>query len=295
MLTADEVDRRAAQAFVQSVYDVSVAVQPEDWYAAERTAARGGERRVGTCDWYLAPPALALGGKNRELLLLGEEDRLLTNSREAERQISFKEDVPRLSFEKKRRLSSDKDGQLRPVEEGRRSSSASYSQSSNEGISRRRSEQRRPNNEEQPPRQLNAVEQRQATSPGNDGKQDGSRKTRNYVFVFYNPASGDNAANVLADPALSRAVLYYGTKCVQLNLFDIRSPELGKNPGFLKLKKIVDETEASRLETSIRVVVGGGDGTVMWCISELRSYDIDLRRVAIGVIPFGTGDWESFC
>eukprot|EP00928_Gymnodinium_smaydae_P017906 TRINITY_DN16831_c0_g1_i1.p1 TRINITY_DN16831_c0_g1~~TRINITY_DN16831_c0_g1_i1.p1 ORF type:complete len:495 (-),score=110.30 TRINITY_DN16831_c0_g1_i1:141-1427(-) len=41
---------------------------------------------------------------------------------------------------------------------------------------------------------------------------------------------------------------------------------------------------------AVRVIVGGGDGTVMWVITELVSHGIDVGRVALGVIPFGTGN-----
>ena len=36
-----------------------------------------------------------------------------------------------------------------------------------------------------------------------------------------------------------------------------------------------------------RVIVCGGDGTVMWVITELETHDINLEGVAIGVVPFG--------
>jgi diacylglycerol kinase (ATP) len=37
-------------------------------------------------------------------------------------------------------------------------------------------------------------------------------------------------------------------------------------------------------------MVAGGDGTVMWVISEMTKTGIDARRVAVGHIPFGTGN-----
>lgn len=39
----------------------------------------------------------------------------------------------------------------------------------------------------------------------------------------------------------------------------------------------------------IRVLVAGGDGTVMWCASEAEAHQIDPNRIALGVIPYGTG------
>ena len=39
-----------------------------------------------------------------------------------------------------------------------------------------------------------------------------------------------------------------------------------------------------------RVIIAGGDGSVMWVVDELIKNDIDLKRCACGIIPFGTGN-----
>jgi len=41
---------------------------------------------------------------------------------------------------------------------------------------------------------------------------------------------------------------------------------------------------------NLRVVVGGGDGTVLWVVNEMIKTGIDLNSVPIGIIPFGTGN-----
>ena len=43
-------------------------------------------------------------------------------------------------------------------------------------------------------------------------------------------------------------------------------------------------------EMNTRVIVCGGDGTVMWVVEELVKHQIDLTRCPIGIIPFGTGN-----
>ncbi|EPR61591.1 diacylglycerol kinase accessory domain (presumed) domain-containing protein [Toxoplasma gondii GT1] len=40
----------------------------------------------------------------------------------------------------------------------------------------------------------------------------------------------------------------------------------------------------------IRVLVAGGDGTVMWCAAEADAHRIDPMKIAFGVIPYGTGN-----
>lgn len=37
-------------------------------------------------------------------------------------------------------------------------------------------------------------------------------------------------------------------------------------------------------------VVCGGDGTIMWVVSEFKKYDIDPVYTPIAVIPLGTGN-----
>ncbi|PFH34637.1 diacylglycerol kinase accessory domain (presumed) domain-containing protein [Besnoitia besnoiti] len=43
-------------------------------------------------------------------------------------------------------------------------------------------------------------------------------------------------------------------------------------------------------EDVIRVLVAGGDGTVMWCAAEAEAHHIDPMKIAFGVIPYGTGN-----
>eukprot|EP00922_Rhytidocystis_sp_ex-Travisia-forbesii_P051628 GHVS01076575.1.p1 GENE.GHVS01076575.1~~GHVS01076575.1.p1 ORF type:complete len:582 (-),score=169.80 GHVS01076575.1:203-1948(-) len=63
-----------------------------------------------------------------------------------------------------------------------------------------------------------------------------------------------------------------------------------------KTKKVEPDNKKKRKDSNsscakpIRVLVAGGDGTVMWCASELWAHDIDDSKVAVGVIPYGTGN-----
>jgi diacylglycerol kinase (ATP) len=38
------------------------------------------------------------------------------------------------------------------------------------------------------------------------------------------------------------------------------------------------------------VIVGGGDGTVMWVVEEMKKYKLDFEKCPLGTIPFGTGN-----
>lgn len=138
-----------------------------------------------------------------------------------------------------------------------------------------------------------------------------------FVFVFYNPCSGGNAASILASPELQRGILWFGDKIVvSLQLYDIRLGDSANKIGFLRLRETVKLISKQApyyyypdvsspffgwvLDPTIRVVAGGGDGTVVWCVSEIRAHSIPLESIAIGVIPFGTGNdfarvlgWQS--
>lgn len=100
-------------------------------------------------------------------------------------------------------------------------------------------------------------------------------------FIFVNPKSGGNAASVFLpekDPQVN-----LGDAVV--NVYPINEGERKRKPGFLKLKSTVAATARP-----VKIIVAGGDGTVMWCLSELEQHEIPLSNVVIGVLPFGTGN-----
>jgi diacylglycerol kinase (ATP) len=57
-----------------------------------------------------------------------------------------------------------------------------------------------------------------------------------------------------------------------------------KKVGFSKLKKALDEKKEPIL------VICGGDGTVMWVVTELSQFEIDHLKVPMAIIPLGTGN-----
>lgn len=50
------------------------------------------------------------------------------------------------------------------------------------------------------------------------------------------------------------------------------------------------KAEQNKGNRNVRVVVGGGDGTVLWAVEEMLKAGIDFNNLALGVIPFGTGN-----
>ena len=70
---------------------------------------------------------------------------------------------------------------------------------------------------------------------------------------------------------------------VTLNLFDMKNDEQRKE-GFTMLAKTVEE------ERKVILVICGGDGTVMWVVTELQTFNIDHSKVPIAMLPLGTGN-----
>ncbi|SIO73746.1 diacylglycerol kinase [Babesia microti strain RI] len=106
---------------------------------------------------------------------------------------------------------------------------------------------------------------------------------QNTVYIFYNLKSGGNCAPHFNSSSIQNVI--FQEPCCQIFIFDITIGESGLKPGFLDLK--------SRLENfkcEVRIIVVGGDGTVLWCLSELDAHGINYDKVSIGVVPYGTGN-----
>ncbi|OEH79979.1 diacylglycerol kinase accessory domain domain-containing protein [Cyclospora cayetanensis] len=118
-----------------------------------------------------------------------------------------------------------------------------------------------------------------------------------YVFIFTNPSSGGNKASAFTRTGVSRLTLTepYSAK---IFIYDIREGPSGGKPGFLLLKAIsarkgvhgdLRPSSAAEKDT-IRILVAGGDGTVMWCLDEMKITGVDSEVCAVGVVPYGTGN-----
>jgi len=112
------------------------------------------------------------------------------------------------------------------------------------------------------------------------------------VFVFVNPTAGGGGATAylqaLAAPGGPLLLDLGGCLGrVELRGFSLLEGCSGRKPGFLEVKSLSEAVDA---EVPIRVMVAGGDGAVVWALSELIETGVDMRRVAIGHIPFGTGN-----
>lgn len=110
-----------------------------------------------------------------------------------------------------------------------------------------------------------------------------------HVIIFVNPSAGGNrAAEYLQHGSSEPLEVKEIGLSAYLRIYNIRDGESGLKPGFLLVKELSKQVEGE--EDSIRVMVAGGDGTVMWALSELIKSEVDMTKVAVGHIPFGTGN-----
>ena len=110
------------------------------------------------------------------------------------------------------------------------------------------------------------------------------------IHIFFNPSSGGNQGKDLLSAQTRSLKIPAGIMDdVTIRMWDIRTGESGKKPGFLRIKE--ESTNSTcHLPPAIRVIAAGGDGTVMWVISEALLHNLTNADVVFGTIPFGTGN-----
>lgn len=58
----------------------------------------------------------------------------------------------------------------------------------------------------------------------------------------------------------------------------------------MKLEEVIILIKLSVIVSMVKVIIGGGDGTVMWLIEDLKNSDIDIRKCIFGVVPLGNSN-----
>jgi len=100
-----------------------------------------------------------------------------------------------------------------------------------------------------------------------------------------NPKSGGNKGEIFLQAPQPFPVEVSPGRSVNLRIFSMLDGKPGDKPGFKALKQTVARQKPTRL------VVGGGDGTVMWADGECEKHGIDTTKdVMMGIVPLGTGN-----
>ncbi|KAF4740593.1 hypothetical protein FOZ62_001870, partial [Perkinsus olseni] len=107
------------------------------------------------------------------------------------------------------------------------------------------------------------------------------------ILILVNPKSGGNkAAKLLTieQPYHHRGA--YGESTIHVvDIFALAAGNSAATEGLEELKRSIDTEEKCE-----RVIIAGGDGTVTWGVDLMTKADINLEKVVIGIIPYGTGN-----
>eukprot|EP00913_Durusdinium_trenchii_P009309 g8748.t1 len=106
------------------------------------------------------------------------------------------------------------------------------------------------------------------------------------LFLFVNPNSGGGIGEAfLKVPRPFDAQLRNSHSRARLWVFSLYEGRPGDKPGFHFLREVVKSYH------SVRVFIGGGDGTVMWVVGEAQLHGIQTETsLKIGMVPLGTGN-----
>ncbi|CAJ1372933.1 unnamed protein product [Effrenium voratum] len=106
-----------------------------------------------------------------------------------------------------------------------------------------------------------------------------------HVFLFVNPKAGGQLGDVFLQIPQPFDVRIDPTRRARLHVFSLTEGKSGNKPGFHFLRQVLMSY------AWVRVFVGGGDGTVMWVVSEAQKHGVHTETgIRIGMVPLGTGN-----
>lgn len=106
------------------------------------------------------------------------------------------------------------------------------------------------------------------------------------IFLIVNPKSGGNKGEAFLKAPQPFVIDLDDGRHFSLRIFSILDGESGRKPGFQALKQRIQICPYP-----VKVIVGGGDGTVMFADSECEKHGIDTKtKVVFGIVPLGTGN-----
>jgi diacylglycerol kinase (ATP) len=113
-----------------------------------------------------------------------------------------------------------------------------------------------------------------------------NRECEDVVYLFVNPASGGHEASTFTKSGID--YYHFGEPGLTCHVFvtDIRTGE----EGFKRLAVDSKQNACVTPQRPVRVVVAGGDGTVVWAMQEALEHETDMNKVAFGTVPYGTGN-----
>ena len=110
------------------------------------------------------------------------------------------------------------------------------------------------------------------------------------IYIFVNPTSGGNEASTFMRTGVDYYHFGEPGHVSHVYISDIREGSRGNKAGFKKLASDTDSNVCVSTDSPVRIVVAGGDGTVVWAMQEALEHNVDMEKVAFAAIPYGTGN-----
>jgi diacylglycerol kinase (ATP) len=107
----------------------------------------------------------------------------------------------------------------------------------------------------------------------------------NDLILFANPRSGSNKAKEYLKLSNTQLKLSTASSTTFIHIYDLTNNE-SRSSGVLKIKDLLNSPEIVLL----RIVVAGGDGSLIWTIELLKAQGVNFNQIAFAILPFGSGN-----
>lgn len=109
--------------------------------------------------------------------------------------------------------------------------------------------------------------------------------TTNEAILFANPRSGSNKAAEYLKIPNGQIKLSTASNTTYIHIFDLTNED-SRSQGMLKIKDILSSMDSD----FVRVIIAGGDGSLIWTVEMVHSQSIPLEKLAFAILPFGSGN-----
>ena len=110
------------------------------------------------------------------------------------------------------------------------------------------------------------------------------------VHIFMNPGSGGRKGAAILKKGISGIEFAVGGANVGVHVWDLSESESGQKRGFRQIENYIANSKCVDERSPVRVIAAGGDGTIMWVVSEALEHGINLNLIVIGTMPLGTAN-----
>lgn len=106
------------------------------------------------------------------------------------------------------------------------------------------------------------------------------------IIILVNERSGAGAAAELLKLPAEGVVIDVPGSGLQATCFSYPI----EDPNGFGVQHLAREADAVPCDEFVRCIVAGGDGTLTWAVQKMIDADLPLDRIALGIMPFGTGN-----